>query len=78
MLDFNFCVPNRFIMGEGSPARVGEHLANHGAKRVLIVNDGGAYLADLMATIRASIEAAGLVWMEMEEKATSPRLSLVM
>ena len=78
MLDFNFCVPNRFIMGEGSPAHVGEHLAAAGAKRILIVNDGGAYLADLMATIRASIEAAGLIWMEMEEKATSPRLSLVM
>lgn len=78
MLDFNFCVPNRFIVGKGTPASVGEQLAAHGAKRVLIVNDGGAYLADLMKTIRDSIEAAGLVWMEMEEKATSPRLSLVM
>lgn len=78
MLDFNFCVPNRFIVGKGSAAQVGGQLAAHGAKRVLIVNDGGAYLAELMNTIRASIEAAGLVWLEMEEKATSPRLSLVM
>ena len=78
MLDFNFCVPNRFIVGKGSAAQVGAQLASHGAKRVLIVNDGGAYLAELMNTIHASIEAAGLVWLEMEDKATSPRLSLVM
>lgn len=78
MRDFSFCVPTRFIVGKGMPATVGSEIAAQGGHRVLIVHDGGAYLAALLDTVRASIEAAGLTWLEMDRKATAPRLSLVL
>jgi alcohol dehydrogenase YqhD (iron-dependent ADH family) len=77
MTGFSFCIPTCFILGEGSPARVGHEIATRGGKRVLLVHDGGAYLAELLATVRSSIEHAGLIALEMEEKAVAPRLSLI-
>ncbi len=77
MQDFNFCIPTRFIVGEGSPAKVGAALKDCGAKRILVVHDGGSYLAKLLETVKRSIAEAGLTALEMEEKATRPLWSLV-
>jgi hypothetical protein len=77
MRDFSFCIPTCFIFGLGSPARAGNEIAKRGGRRVLIVHDGGSYLEDLLQTVRKSIEDEGLIDLEMEEKATSPCLSLI-
>ena len=77
MKDFKFCIPTCFIVGKGSAAKVGEEIRSRGGKRVLVVHDGGSYLESLLKTVRASIEACGIVWLEMERKATSPSLSFV-
>jgi len=77
MIDFSFCIPTCFILGKGSPARAGSEIAKRGGSRVLIVHDGGSYLEDLLCTVRKSIEDEGLTVLEMEEKATSPRFSLI-
>ncbi|MBR6347359.1 MAG: iron-containing alcohol dehydrogenase [Spirochaetales bacterium] len=78
MNDFSFCIPTRFVVGKGSPAGVGDLIRQYGGHRVLIVDDGGAYLKELFATVRSSIESAGLVAFEAQEKAVSPRLSIIM
>ena len=78
MKDFSFCVPTRFIVGKDSPAHVGEQIAAYGGHRVLIVDDGGSYLTELLQTVRSSIVREGLEAFEMEQKAVSPRLSIVM
>lgn len=77
MKDFSFCIPTRFLVGRDSPARVGEAIASCGGTRVLIVEDGGAYLEKLLETVRLSIADAGLVPLQMERKAVSPTLSYV-
>lgn len=78
MKDFSFCVPTRFIVGKDSPAHVGEQIAAYGGHRVLIVDDGGSYLTELLRSVRSSIEREGLEAFEIEHKAVSPRLSIVM
>ena len=78
MKDFSFCVPTRFIVGKDSPAHVGEQIAAYGGHRVLIVDDGGSYLTELLKTVRSSIVREGLEAFGMEQKAVSPRLSIVM
>lgn len=78
MKDFSFCVPTRFIVGKNSPAHVGEQIAAYGGHRVLIVDDGGSYLTELLKTVRSSIVREGLEAYEIEHKAVSPRLSIVM
>ncbi len=78
MRDFSFCVPTRFIVGKDSPAHVGEQIAAYGGHRVLIVDDGGSYLTDLLRTVRSSILREGLEVYDIEHKAVSPRLSIVM
>ena len=78
MKDFSFCVPTRFIVGKDSPAHVGEQIAAYGGHKVLIVDDGGSYLTELLKTVRSSIVREGLEAFGMEQKAVSPRLSIVM
>ena len=78
MKDFSFCVPTRFIVGKDSPAHVGEQIAAYGGHRVLIVDDGGSYLTELLKTVRSSIVREGLEAFGIERKAVSPRLSIVM
>ena len=72
MKDFSFCVPTRFIVGKDSPAHVGEQIAAYGGHRVLIVDDGGSYLTELLKTVRASIAREGLEAYEIEHKAVFP------
>lgn len=78
MKDFSFCIPTNFIVGKNSPALVGEEIAKRGGTRVLIVHDGGSYLEKLLGTVKTSISNQGLIPLEMEEKATSPKFSIVM
>ena len=78
MKDFSFCIPTRFVVGKNSPSQVGELISQYGGHKVLIVDDGGAYLAALLDSVRASIKGAGLEAVETPNKAVSPRLSIVM
>ena len=78
MKDVSFCVPTRFIVGKDTPAQVGEQIAAYGGHRVLIVDDGGSYLTELLQAVRSSIAREGLEAFGMEHKAVSPRLSIVM
>jgi len=77
MTDFTFCIPTRFIVGKGSPAKVGRETARYG-KRIMLVHDGGDYLSGLLVTIRRSLEDAGLDVYELPEAGSGPRLSLVL
>ena len=78
MKDFSFCIPTRFVVGKNSASQVGELISQYGGHRVMIVDDGGAYLAALLDNVRASIKGAGLEAVETPHKAVSPRLSIVM
>ncbi|MBQ3831464.1 MAG: iron-containing alcohol dehydrogenase, partial [Spirochaetales bacterium] len=60
MKDFSFCIPTRFVVGRDSASQVGELIRQYGGRKVLIVEDGGSYLAALLENVRASIKCAGL------------------
>lgn len=77
MKDFSFCIPTCFIQGRNAPDKAGKEIASRGGRRVLVVNDGQRLLQPLVQRILHSIEGAGLVALEMPDKATRPLLSIV-
>lgn len=78
MKDFSFCIPTRFVVGRDSASQAGDLIRQYGGRKVLIVDDGGSYLAALLENVRASIKGAGLEAVQTPFKAVSPRLSIVM
>lgn len=78
MNDFSFHVPTHIIFGRDSISKTGPEIKRLGGQRVLIVQDGGAYLKETLAAVYSSLSGSGLSVLEMEEKATRPALSLVL
>ena len=78
MLSFDFCSPTRFIFGEGVEARVGDIARGLGLDRLLIQYGGGSVLrSGLLDRVKASLDAAGIAYVEIGGVVPNPRLSLV-
>ncbi|MEE2948378.1 MAG: iron-containing alcohol dehydrogenase [Verrucomicrobiota bacterium] len=60
MAAFEHVQRTRLVFGNGSAARAGELAAELGLKRILLVTDPGLVRAGHAATVRESLEAAGL------------------
>jgi len=60
MAAFDHVQRTRLVFGNGSAARAGELTAELGLKRILLVTDLGLVRAGHAATVRESLEAAGL------------------
>lgn len=75
--DFDLCIGTEFVFGHDAECRVGERLAARGVRKVLIHHDGGAYLTDLLARVRASLAASGIAFVELGGVEPNPRLALV-
>ena len=76
MLNFDFHLPTNILFGVDTLSKVGEQTAKLGHK-VLIHHDGGEYLKGTLALIRASIEQAGVGYVELGGVKPNPRMSLM-
>lgn len=77
MLNFDLNTPSRIVFGKGVQTRVGE-LLKPLAKKVLLHYGGGSIKrSGLYDEITASLEAAGIAFVELGGVVPNPRLSLV-
>ncbi|NBI83876.1 iron-containing alcohol dehydrogenase [Clostridiaceae bacterium] len=78
MNNFVFCTPTKVIFGKGIEPTIGEHLRSFGAEKVLLHYGGGsAKRSGLLDQVTASLESAGLPYVELGGVAPNPKLSLI-
>ena len=77
MNDFVFQSPTRFVFGRGYADRIGGEVAALGAKRALLVYGGGSVVrTGLLARVTASLEAAGVGYVELPGVRPNPEVGL--
>ncbi|MBQ9002851.1 MAG: iron-containing alcohol dehydrogenase, partial [Eggerthellaceae bacterium] len=65
MNDFLYCSPTRFVFGRGFADRTGEEVAAAGFTKVLLVyGQGSVVRTGLLARVEASLDAAGVAYVE--------------
>lgn len=78
MNDFVFQSPTRFVFGRGYADRIGGEVAALGAKRALLVYGGGSVVrTGLLARVTASLDAAGVGYVELGGVRPNPEVGLV-
>ena len=78
MENFEFVSPTRFVFGRGVEEQVGAKLRACGAEKVLLHFGGrSAEESGLLGRIRASLEAAGISWVELGGVRPNPEIGLV-
>jgi alcohol dehydrogenase YqhD (iron-dependent ADH family) len=77
--DFSISIGTKFVFGHDAVDKLGEELAQIGARRALIHHDGGSYLerSGLLDRVRKSLADAGVSYVELGGVQPNPRLSLV-
>ena len=77
MENFEFCNPTRIIFGRGAEEKVGEQTAVY-SKNILLHYGGGSIKASgLFDRVTASLQKAGIAWVELGGVQPNPRLRLV-
>lgn len=78
MNNFIYHAPTKVIFGRGVEAQIGEELKKHGAKKVLIHYGGGSVKKNgLIDKVTASLEQAGIAWVELGGVQPNPKLSFI-
>ena len=78
MEDFEFVSPTQFVFGRGAEEQVGAKLAQRGARKALLHYGGHSAVASgLVARVRASLEQAGVAWVELGGVRPNPEVTLV-
>lgn len=78
MENFEFCSPTHFVFGRAAEEKVGEKLAERGAKRVLLHYGGqSAQKSGLLSRIRASLDGAGVEYVELGGVRPNPEITLI-
>ena len=78
MLDFEFMSPTQFVFGRGAEEKVGDKLAERGAKKVLVHFGGqSAVRSGLIDRVCASLDAAGVAWVKLGGVRPNPEIELV-
>lgn len=78
MNNFTFCTPTKVIFGKGIESQIGETIKTYGASRVLIHYGGGSVKkTGLLDKVIASLQAAGLQWVELGGVSPNPKLSFI-
>lgn len=77
MENFNFINPTRILFGRGMEDAVGEEVARSSRRILLHYGSGSIKASGLHARIIASLERAGVDWLELGGVEPNPRLSLV-
>lgn len=78
MENFEFVSPTYFVFGKEAECKTGEKLAERGAKKVLLHYGGNSAKASgLLDRIKASLETAGIAWVELGGVRPNPEIGLV-
>lgn len=78
MDSFNFCLPTRFVFGEGAEAECGRLVARYGGTRALILFGGGSVVrSGLLGRVKRSLDLALLDHVEMGGVKPNPLSDLV-
>ena len=78
MNDFQFCSPTEFVFGRGKEHEAGRLVKKHGGTKVLLHFGGGsARRSGLLSRIEASLDAAGIGYIELGGVKPNPRDTLV-
>ena len=78
MTDFDFWAPTYFAFGRGKEARAGELARRFGGTKVMLHYGGrSAAASGLLDRVKASLEAAGVAFVELGGVQPNPRSSLV-
>ena len=77
MDNFEFRNPTRIIFGRGTETRVGAEAAAYSKKVLLHFGGNSVRASGLLGRVTASLEAAGVEWIELGGVKPNPRLSLV-
>ena len=77
MNNFVFYAPARILFGRGEENRIGQLLAPHAKKILLHYGGGSVKRTGLLDRVTASLQAAGVEYVELGGVKPNPRLSLV-
>lgn len=78
MENFEFASPTHFVFGKAAEEKVGQKLAERGAKRVLLHFGGqSAQRSGLLSRVRASLDEAGVEYVELGGVRPNPEIALV-
>lgn len=77
MNNFDFYAPARILFGRGEENRIGELLRPHAKKILLHYGGGSVKKSGLLDRVTASLNAAGVAYVELGGVKPNPRLSLV-
>ena len=72
-----FVVPE-FVFGQGARLLAGRYARNFGASRVMVVSDAGVAAAGWLKQVTASLEEAGLPYVEYTDVSPNPRDTEIM
>lgn len=78
MNNFTFCTPTKVIFGRDIEGSIGETLRGYGAGKVLVHFGGGSVKrSGLLQKVTASLDAAGLPYVELGGVEPNPKLSFI-
>lgn len=77
MNNFDFYAPARILFGRGEENRIGELLRPHAKKILLHYGGGSVKKSGLLDRVTASLNSAGVAYVELGGVKPNPRLSLV-
>lgn len=78
MTDFEYCAPTRYLFGKDKEERTGEMVRRFGGNKVLLHFGGGSAIkSGLLSRIKASLDNAGLQFVELGGVKPNPRSTLV-
>lgn len=78
MKDFVFCSPTTFVFGRDQEKQTGDYCRRFNKQKVLIHYGGGSVIrSGLLDRIKASLNQAGVNWVELGGVQPNPRASLV-
>lgn len=78
MNDFSFFSPTKFIFGKGVTDNVGDHLADYGYKRVLVVYGKGSVVSNgTLKRVTDSLHSAGIEFVEHGGVRPNPEITSV-
>ena len=78
MNDFEFYSPTRFVFGRGVTDAVGQHVAELGYKRALLVYGGGSVVrTGTLARVKESLVKAGVEFVELSRVRPNPEVASV-
>ena len=78
MENFEFCVPTKYIFGQGVVEQVGATVKSYGYKKVLLVYGGGSVIkSGLLDKIKSQLKDEDIDYYELGGVKPNPRADLV-